>query len=612
MRSAAKETAQMGLAGAHGLCLLSVRLVPQLPLSSTATLFANLVFSLSYRTRRIKCDEKKPACDNCTSKGRQCQGYEAWLVTWQPNQAAAVIQQPSPNQSPFPAIPEPQGRQLFYLFRQNFVVDVSAVFPSDFWRRGALLACQEYPATWHAALAIGALYRSAQRSTEGADDAAIILQKEQKAADEVEALKHCSRSMRLLAELQHAESSFTFAQQEMVLVTCMLLNRYCSLRQQDAEALVHAKNGIRLLGQWGYWQRALEMPPDAVLPNCVGPLTWMFAPFMKLEMEIFGTSLRPSIEPSVSAATHGRISLGKSDFLATPQDAFDEIMSIALSHRRNYEPIAQSATKESHRWHRQSNHFHAEVFQNWQRKFKELQRSLRIKANDVFGRKSDADPLQLVGILITKIYEQSVENILRLDTAAGSFVLEDFPEHFARVVMYAEEVLRLLPTTQAHKMRPPSSWLTVVPQLCEPLQVASLVCSVESTRMRAIALLEAHPYRSETYDSALFVPVAKMKAEIERMGSRADPIEGGCDCRPEQASVCEPHRVKQITPVEDGYLRDGQATLLVMTGVDVLRGVPGKRYTVPYETDAPLTEFRWRGFPWGKAASKAAAQPESA
>ncbi|KAJ3472714.1 hypothetical protein NLG97_g10769 [Lecanicillium saksenae] len=170
---------------------------------------------VSCRQRRIKCDEKKPACDNCTSKGRKCEGYEAWLVTWQPAQAAAAAAvptpQPSPIKTPFPNIPEAQERQLFYLFRRHFVVDVSAVFPSDFWRRGALLACQEYPAAWHAALAIGAMYRSEQRSASGhgglgsdSDDGAAAATaarlRQERDADEVAALKHCGRAMRLLAE----------------------------------------------------------------------------------------------------------------------------------------------------------------------------------------------------------------------------------------------------------------------------------------------------------------------------------------------------------------------------------------------------------------------------
>ncbi|KAJ6785550.1 hypothetical protein PWT90_06962 [Aphanocladium album] len=579
------------------------------------------------RSRRIKCDEKKPACDNCTSKGRKCQGYEAWLVTWQPIQAsvaaagAVTTSQPSPIKTPFPSIPSAQERQLFFLFRRHFVVDVSAVFPSDFWRRGSLMACQEYPAAWHAALAIGAVYRSEQRSVgEGLDTATAALRRQERDADEVDAIKHCNKAMRLLAELRHGGSTFTFAQQEMVLVTCMLLNRYCSLRGQDAEALVHAKNGIRLLGQWGYWQRALELPPAATLPNCVAPLTWLFAPFMNLEMELFGTALRPSIEPSLAAAAHGRISLGKLGSFATPQDAFEEIMAIALSHRRHYEPIAQSAAKEVHQWHRESNHFHAELFQTWRRKFQALQRKLGIQPDDEYGRASGADPLDLVGILIAKIYEQALGNILRLDTAAGSFVLEDFPEHFARVVAAAEEVFRLIPLTSARKVRPAaSSWMAVVPNVCESLQVASLVCQDEAVRRRAIALLEAHPHRSEVYDSALFVPVARMKHEVEQAGWREDPVASGCcGCRPandddaQHVVVCERHRVQQITPAGDNWIRDGRATLLVMTGMDVMRGVPGRRYTVPYATDAPLSKFRWRGFPWGNAASKAAAQPEAA
>lgn len=70
----------------------------------------------------------------------------------------AVVHQPNQAFTPFPEIPRFQDRQLFYFFRQSFVLTAPTVFDAEFWSPTSLLACQRYPATWHAALAIAAFF----------------------------------------------------------------------------------------------------------------------------------------------------------------------------------------------------------------------------------------------------------------------------------------------------------------------------------------------------------------------------------------------------------------------------------------------------------------------
>ncbi|KAK4237832.1 hypothetical protein C8A03DRAFT_15666 [Achaetomium macrosporum] len=163
------------------------------------------------KQRRIKCDEKRPACANCTRSKKICSGYPPpprdrtkfgeIKIAPKPLEAAApsasappanreLIQLPprrvvkyqrrtTPPMTPstpgavvmlyHPSMDLPfshQEGQYFNLFREHTANELSGFFDSAFWTRSVLQECHSAPAIRHAVVALGALYKTLEKSNE--------------------------------------------------------------------------------------------------------------------------------------------------------------------------------------------------------------------------------------------------------------------------------------------------------------------------------------------------------------------------------------------------------------------------------------------------------------
>lgn len=173
------------------------------------------------RQRRIKCDEKRPACTQCVRSKKECKGYpppprprifeEVAIAPRPVNGSVAVIspapaalaprrptiaiatkpkRAPSPPQQritpPLTPItnPEsvftsltvhrpsvnlpfnPQDGLYFQLFRERTAGELSGFFDSSFWTCSVLRECHSEEAIRHSVVALGALYKTLEKMTE--------------------------------------------------------------------------------------------------------------------------------------------------------------------------------------------------------------------------------------------------------------------------------------------------------------------------------------------------------------------------------------------------------------------------------------------------------------
>ncbi|KFH47643.1 hypothetical protein ACRE_014590 [Hapsidospora chrysogenum ATCC 11550] len=180
------------------------------------------------KQRRIKCDEKRPACSQCVRSHKDCTGYpppsrhavpyvelriapKPAPVTASPLGAVAAPRGPSPlaretilpprranrrqqyhhqlretalvnspfslastppPHSPSPTLYQPSANiglrgveiQYFDLFRAHTSSELSGYFDSVFWTQRVLQECHIEPAIRHAAVALGALYKTLEQS----------------------------------------------------------------------------------------------------------------------------------------------------------------------------------------------------------------------------------------------------------------------------------------------------------------------------------------------------------------------------------------------------------------------------------------------------------------
>lgn len=173
------------------------------------------------KQRRIKCDEKRPACTQCVRSKKECKGYpppprprifeEVAIAPRPVNGNVAVIspapaalaprrptiaiatkpkRAPSPPQQritpPLTPItnPEsvftsltvhrpsvnlpfnPQDGLYFQLFRERTAGELSGFFDSSFWTCSVLRECHSEEAIRHSVVALGALYKTLEKMTE--------------------------------------------------------------------------------------------------------------------------------------------------------------------------------------------------------------------------------------------------------------------------------------------------------------------------------------------------------------------------------------------------------------------------------------------------------------
>ncbi|KAK3403589.1 hypothetical protein B0T20DRAFT_450414 [Sordaria brevicollis] len=163
------------------------------------------------KLRRIKCDEKRPACSNCVRSRKECTGYpppprsarpfEEIRIAPKPQLAAATplpgrdapIQlvprrvakyqrrntppETPPQESaatavilhraPTANVPFTDREGLYFqLFREHTANELSGFFDSGFWSRTVLQECHSEPTIRHAVVALGALYKTLEKTCE--------------------------------------------------------------------------------------------------------------------------------------------------------------------------------------------------------------------------------------------------------------------------------------------------------------------------------------------------------------------------------------------------------------------------------------------------------------
>ncbi|RAH47405.1 Zn(II)2Cys6 transcription factor [Aspergillus brunneoviolaceus CBS 621.78] len=122
------------------------------------------------RTRRIKCDETPGSCRNCTSTGRQCDGYDSY------RQLSLSTNREKPNhrrQDPPSAVAGPiavavpwastsDERRCFSFVQARTLPDALSFFDSAVWQQFLLQMVPREPAVWHAVVALGAVHQQVE------------------------------------------------------------------------------------------------------------------------------------------------------------------------------------------------------------------------------------------------------------------------------------------------------------------------------------------------------------------------------------------------------------------------------------------------------------------
>ncbi len=171
------------------------------------------------RIRRVKCNEDKPACFQCTSTGRSCDGYEP------------------PRPLLFEVSKDQAERRSFQYFRERTApelqCDKTVCSGSPFWDGFVLRASYHQQVVRHAAAAIGSFHESLDL---GPGSQALTARGF--------AFEQYNKAISVLTKSNGSLPT------EDVLVACILFTWFENLQGSFAISLDHLKNGVKILEAW--------------------------------------------------------------------------------------------------------------------------------------------------------------------------------------------------------------------------------------------------------------------------------------------------------------------------------------------------------------------------
>ncbi|KAL4926180.1 Zn(II)2Cys6 transcription factor [Aspergillus undulatus] len=200
---------------------------------------------LTCKQRRIKCDEGKPSCRNCSRTGRHCEGYP------EPTAGQVQARQAKPIRVynlPFKVPGSQADRQLLHFYCCEAAGGLSSFSDPTLWSRLILQRSHHQPVIRHSLVTVAALYRD---YLQGGNSI-------QKWASEMamQRIARCHRQLRL--HLRSPEASFDTA-----LICSILFFAFETMIGDCGSATRHLDNGLNLLKQC----QATQGSDDELLPH---------------------------------------------------------------------------------------------------------------------------------------------------------------------------------------------------------------------------------------------------------------------------------------------------------------------------------------------------------
>ncbi|PYI12794.1 hypothetical protein BO99DRAFT_305023, partial [Aspergillus violaceofuscus CBS 115571] len=203
------------------------------------------------RARRIKCDEGPVACRNCSSTGRQCDGYDVHRLPpklkWTPQKTLADPHLLSLAGGPRPALDRrdwtmtSDERRCVAYFQHHTVPTLLEFFDSTLWQKLVLQLSRSEPPVYHAIVALSAIHENSEANgmpLATPSDLAAANPWHQFAQDQL------ARAITLLNRRRRSQDPRL---REVILVCCLLFVLADLLRGRYDSGFAHLRSGLLIL-----------------------------------------------------------------------------------------------------------------------------------------------------------------------------------------------------------------------------------------------------------------------------------------------------------------------------------------------------------------------------
>lgn len=548
----------------------------------------HLLTSVSSRQRRIKCDEKRPACTQCTRSNRTCTGYpppsrsarpfEELRIAPKPLLASSdqqmqrpapireivlpprrarhraqrtssprtpTIHVPSPMLSPQPSLGlnlTPSEMMYFDIFRTQTATELSGFFDSGFWSRRVLQECHSEAAIRHAAVALGALYKTLGQRSES------LPRKSPNQGPQSDNIEHWQMAIKQYSDACNAMVLIDGRGQrshQIIIMASILLACFDSFIGDHKQAIIQVQTGLGLMeGLRERQSQHLQTLSDDGLDEELATMFTRLAIQAKTYDMAFHfpqpyvVLLRSYSPCSPASSSHGS---PRSDGSWLMPEGFSSLSEARAASDRITEMTLRfvdgmfSATQDGKgllppSWAKHSLEYKAQL-DAWSEAFEPI---LHSRSSPTFTVREKA------GIAALKMFHVCTQILVTMVFSSSEDDYDAFLPHFETIVDLGQEVVvdeeRRAAATQcpnldkcthrpshriqdsrgshisvAHIKPSFSADLGIVP----PLFIVATKCRVPTTRRRAIQLLRSCARREGMWDSELLAHISTWVMNLE-------------------------------------------------------------------------------------------------
>ncbi|KAM3074120.1 hypothetical protein ACMFMG_003058 [Clarireedia jacksonii] len=455
---------------------------------------------ITCKTRHVKCDEGRPACNRCIKAKRTCEGYAAPTSPPQPGTEPLRFivyssTAPSSGLSTLPGI-TPRQQQCFDFFRLRTAVELAGPFEADLWSTVLLQTAHAEPAIINAVIALGALHESFSY----AHDA--------HAATSEYALLHYGKAIQRILTLN--DSNLTL-HMDIVLMACIIFSAFESLRGHYSSALTHISSGINILIETD--KRSSGFRAGSIEKKVFVPM------FVRLENQVIEVGQTASMKSSTSLLKRIPPSMPHAfKSVKEAHNAFDDFLS-SLWHILEHIEQEPAPSSEEPKSQQQGppppppNMMNpVEQFNSW------------CSAFDA----SNFPPMH-PAVLILQVHRTMLSILLSVNVTLGEMVWDPCLPQFQSLLDYADKISAPKSPHASSQSRPAitAPCFSYHLGLLTPLYFTCTRCRDPNTRRRALRMLE-NCYRKEgIWDSQMGAMAAKKIIQIEETGAIETMKEGG-------------------------------------------------------------------------------------
>lgn len=254
---------------------------------------------LSYRIRRIKCDETRPVCLRCQRSDRECEGYDdispGILVTTPSGELELSKPQITEYSIPFQVPGSKADRELLHYYCCQAAGDFSLSLDADLWTHLILQRGHDEPVIRNALVTLSSLHKeylfgdSQPRSLKSGGTE-----------------RHPARSLSLVARSHRHLRNYLFrpdAAPEVALICSIIFYAFESLLGEPERAIEHLDHGLRLLKE--------SLTEFALNNSNYGLQKHLITLYQRLDIQAssFNDMRRPFLTLCTSAERAGSISI---------------------------------------------------------------------------------------------------------------------------------------------------------------------------------------------------------------------------------------------------------------------------------------------------------------